>query len=380
MACEQGLHEGDENGHLCSDSGDWAGDILCASSKRLSTKTLPSKRKSSEEAEVRKTGKGILETIGKALSALILKWFPHSPDDLVQLKEFISDFPDLYWNESFYKKMASVSFAHAKSEFTKQDTKTICRQRFERPIPFYSIDPLNYFNPYYSAQILARLVLEQNGGDITNAISFITRMFEVSDKLYPKKNTFLITSPPSCGKSYLINSFVKNFWAVGYIQNNKKNSSSDFNYQDAVGMRINLWNECLMEGKAFVEQAKQVWEGDNVSVNVKHERMKILKRTPLFICANNEPWQFCMYAKSAFKDRCFHYKWTKQPWLIKLDAYPVPICWHIIMENYQNVEWWNNVLTVDQILSKRHDDEVFFSNWLKTELTPEEWLYINTQL
>lgn len=380
MACKPGLPEGDENEPDGPDQGDWAGDILCSKTERLPAKALASKRKFGEKDEVRsEPGQGFLEKTGKALSALILKWFPHSPDELVQLNEFEETFPNLYWNETFCQKMVSISFDHAKKKFTKQSTKAILEQRYNQPIPFY-LAPMTYYNPKFSAQILARLILEQNGGDITNAISFVTVMFEVADKLYPKKNTLLITSPPSCGKTYLINSFVKNFWSVGYIQNNKKHGSSDFNYQDAVGMRINLWNECLMEGKTFVEQAKQVWEGDDVSVNVKHQRMKIMKRTPLFITANQDPWTFCMYAKQAFIDRCFHYKWRKQPWLAKLDAYPVPICWHLIMQNYKDVEWWNVIPPFEALIADGHKDESFFDHWLKSESTPEEWLYINTQL
>lgn len=289
----------------------------------------------------------------------------------------MSNFTYLYWNDQAFQKVAKVAFKHAKLTFMHQSTKEILKQRYDNPKNYY-LQGLSYYSPDFSAHVIARLILEQVGGDITNAIQFVQSIFNISDKLIPKVNTFLIVSPPSAGKTYLINSFAKNFWPLGMVQNHVKNGGN-FNWQDAVGCRLNLWNECLLMGEAFIEQAKAVWEGDAVSVDVKHEKQKTLKRTPLYITCNKDPWAFTLGSKQAFLDRCIQYRWHRQPWLKKMDAYPVPSAWHLIYENSQRVEWWNDVPTTDVLVANKNLPLNDYATWLRSEMDEQEWNELNTK-
>lgn len=310
---------------------------------------------------------------------MILKWFPQTPDELHSLPDFREDpeFSFLYWKNSSFQQLALVAFKHAKLTFMQQSTKAILEMRYNNPKVYY-LDGLAYYSPEFSANLLARLILEQNGGDVTNAIQFIQSIFNITDKIIPKVNTFLIISPPSAGKTYLISSLAKNFWPLGLVQNHVK-GGGNFNWQDAVGCRLNLWNECLLMGEAFIEQAKAVWEGDSVSVDVKHEKQKTLKRTPLFITCNKDPWTFAPGSRQAFLDRCVLYRWHRQPWLKKFEAYPVPSAWHLLYEKSSQVEWWNDVPTTDVLLADRHAPLSDYATWLRSELPDDEWKELNTK-
>lgn len=377
MACHGEPHKGDENGHDNSDSEEWAGAFLHGENGESSGQTLSLKRKAGEEAEIPSGKKSWMEEQGQAVSSLILKWFPNTPDELHSLPDFRANFNYLYWNDVSFQKVAKVAFKHAKLTFMQQSTHDIFEQRYNNPKNYY-LDGQSYYSPDFSAKILARLILEQNGGDVTNAIQFIQSIFNITDKVIPKVNTFLIISPPSAGKTYLINSLAKNFWPLGLVQNHVK-GGGDFHWQDAVGCRFNLWNECLLMGESFIEQAKAVWEGDAVSVNVKHEKQKTLKRTPLFITCNKDPWSFTPASKQAFLDRCIIYRWHRQPWLKKLDSYAVPSSWHILYNNTQRVEWWNDVPTTDVILAERNLPLNDYASWLRSELEENEWKELNTK-
>lgn len=377
MACHEGSHKGDENGHDDSDSEEWAGAMLCGETGYGPRHTLPVKRPSSEETEVRSGKISWLEEVGKAVSSLILKWFPNTPDDLHSLPDFREWHSDLYWNDQLFQKVSKVAFKHAKLTFMQQSTKKILLQRYQNPKNYY-LDGQSYYSPEFSSKIIARLILEQNGGDVTNSIQFIQSIFNITDKVIPKVNTLLIVSPPSAGKTYLVNSLANNFWPKGLVQNHVK-GGGDFQWQDAVGCRFNIWNECLLMGESFIEQAKAVWEGDAVSVNVKHEKQKTLKRTPLFITCNKDPWSFTQSNKQAFLDRCVMYRWHRQPWLKKLDSYAVPSCWHLLFENSQRVEWWNDVPTTDVLVATRNEPLNDYATWLRSELDEEEWTELNTK-
>lgn len=377
MACHEGSHEGDQNGHDDSDTDEWLGTYFCESGPSSSSGTLQRKRKASQEPEIREAKVWWLETKGKEISALILRWFPQTPDDLHSLYDFRTKHNDLFWNDQLFQKVAKVAFKHAKLTFSQQSTRQILEHRTKSPEIYY-LDSHSYFNPEFSAHILARLVLEQNGGDIPEAMKFLESVFNVCDKVVPKFNTLCLVSPPSCGKSYFVLSLLNNFWPMGQCQNNVK-GGSDFQFQDAVGCRVNLWNECLLQGDAFIDLSKNIWEGLACAVNVKHEKQKLLKRTPLFVTCNKDPWTFAQQCRSAFMDRCFYYRWHKQPWLKKLQSYPVPTAWHIIIENYKRSEWWNDVLTTDVILAERAAPISDYSNWLRLQMNEEEWNDLTTK-
>lgn len=313
--------------------------------------------------------------MGKALAQHILTWFPKTHNDLRDSPGFEDDFRELYWNEKKFLAIAHTAMKHAKRQFFEKSAGEVFHHRFMHPQTFYFAE-LAYYDPIFSAKALCKVIFLQCFEQIELAKDFISKFMLVLNKEVPKRNTFLMVSPPSSGKTWVVNSCLDNFWAVGGIQNTKK-GGSNFTYQDGVGMRVNLWNECILQEKAAIETAKQVWEGDRTSVQVKHEKNTFLYRTPLFVTANNVPWTYCKTEEKAFLDRCYFYKWTPQPWLLKMGKYPCPLAWHIIMANYTSDEWWNEIqkLGIDQLIEEQDDHS--YESWLKDNVTPDEWKYLN---
>lgn len=80
-----------------------------------------------------------------------------------------------------------------------------------------------------------------------------------------------------------------------------------FPLNDAPGKRIILINEPVIADKR-IELIKNVMEGQDTAINVKHKKGITLPRTPLIISSNKELWHYCPCEQQAILNRCIVYK------------------------------------------------------------------------
>lgn len=301
---------------------------------------------------------------GEKAAAKILEWFPASLSGLRKLPLFRKYFKAYYWNQKFFDNVMPIAWDHSVLEWNKFSLAKIIAIRAKSPESFLLDHHLDYYAPRYSAELLARLLLEQYHTPEA-ARDFIRQVIQITDKEVPKINTLLIISPPSAGKTFLINSLITLLWNTGQIRNSKKGGDT-FTYQDGNNKRANVWNECALCGKEAVETAKQVWEGFAVSINVKFAKGQTLERTPLFVTCNQVPWSMVPGEKPAFLDRCFSHTWTTQRWLKNVCFYPSPLGWKNLLKHFEDIGWWEKIPGVAYFDDRAAIGETrMFHDWLK---------------
>lgn len=312
--------------------------------------------------------------MGTAVSQKIQQWFADDVQTLISFPEFRIQFPQLYWDSDKRDKICRVAFPDALNEWNKLPMKEIIKRRHAAPLSFMRTHHKPYYEPWFSAHIICRLLLEQFDDNQERTRQFLRETFDVLDKRVPKKNTMCIVSPPSSGKTYFVNSLMTLCWKYGQIRNNKKGGDS-FTYQDAVDTRINEWNECLLMGKEEIETAKMVWEGAPAPVNVKYKSGQKLQRIPLFVTSNAVPWRMTHGEDKAFRDRCYYYIWKQMPWLKELELYPSPLAWWVICEWSEHPDWWDDVMKTDEIVfsAKEGKADIYYHNWCRKQVTEEQW-------
>lgn len=124
-----------------------------------------------------------------------------------------------------------------------------------------------------------------------NMEEFMDHVYMILNKQHQKKNTLFFFGPPNCGKTLLGLSLVRStkFWA------NIQNFESNFFLQDGIGKRSILMNEPRIDDKKF-ETIKNVFEGCDVSIDVKHLKSQVLKRVPVIVTSN---LKIAYYTKAA---------------------------------------------------------------------------------
>nr|AWV66976.1 Structural ORFs [Ambidensovirus sp.] len=312
--------------------------------------------------------------MGEKAAAAVLKWFPEDQTSLALIPEFKTEFPQLYWDQQKRKQVLDVAFEDATKAWLFAPLEEIIAKRWANPLSFLRNNHKPYYSPQISADILMRLVLEQNDSNIERAIEFISNVITVVDKKLPKQNTIVIIGEPSSGKTYFIHSLLTLLWKYGQIRNNKKNGDS-FTYQDALGCRAVEWNECLLMGKEEIETAKMVWEGAPTPINVKYKSNQRMQRTPLFVTSNGSPWRMCQQEARAFQQRAFVHYWKSASWLKFFGLYPNPLAWKTIYETYEDHDAWNRVPSITELhlqVSPPVNPDIFFDSWVKENVADEE--------
>ncbi|GBM79722.1 Non-capsid protein NS-1 [Araneus ventricosus] len=174
----------------------------------------------------------------------------------------------------------------------------------------------NYYYNYDESCRIARELLTYQCGDNVNI--FCTDLVNVLEYRIPKRNTFVVVSPPSSGKNYLFDA-VRDYY-LNSGQMNNPNKYNQFAYQDCHNRRIIIWNEPNFEQRE-IENLKMLMAGDNLSANVKCKPQANVKRTPVIVLSNSEP-SFCR--NGAFNDRIFRYYWNSAPFLREYNKKPRP--------------------------------------------------------
>lgn len=147
---------------------------------------------------------------------------------------------------------------------------------------------------------------------------FVTDLINVTDMKIPKRNCFLVVSPPSAGKNFFFDAVKDYYLNVGQMQN--PNKYNTFAYQDCHNRRLLIWNEPNYEPRE-TENLKMLFAGDNLSANVKCKPQANVKRTPVICMSNNVP-RFANH--EAFEDRIITYYWKSAPFLKECLKKPRP--------------------------------------------------------
>lgn len=337
--CSCGQHFGNLLEHELSGTERWFGDALCRESAQANGEAYAHEQGSSKGNKRPYESSAAIQ--GKAIAALLERWAPSKLEDVRLIPGFEEDYPTLYWDSQKFEKVVDNAWQHCIRKWNGKTFEEICQKQNENPLKYLLSNHIPYYNPEVSAKILGRLILFQSH-NVETAIDFVKSLICVMDKVDSKKNTLLIYGPPSCGKSYLINSLLKVIWNEGNIENATK-GGSEFTFQEAYNKRATLWNECSFNGVKNCDTAKQIWEGSPTAMQVKYKKGTILTRTPVFVTTNRIPWSMYPNEREAFMDRCFMFTWRRAEWMKKISLKAHPLAWYHILLNYQDVEWWNEL-------------------------------------
>lgn len=181
-----------------------------------------------------------------------------------------------------------------------------------RSVQDFDIYYLSYFE---SMAVIEDLLVFQMGGEIDR---FCTDLINILEKRLPKRNCFVIVSPPSAGKNFLCDGIRDYFLNTG--QMNNPNKYNQFAYQDCPNRRLIIWNEPNYEARE-TENLKMLFGGDNLSANVKCKPQSNVKRTPVIVTSNNYPH---FVKQSAFADRVILYNWKPAGQLKDIHKKPLP--------------------------------------------------------
>nr|WQF02862.1 MAG: nonstructural protein NS1 [Bee densovirus 5] len=311
--------------YSCAEDG--SGVYLAAEPDEVYERANPRKRKASGRKE------HSAEELGEQLVEAIKEIMPIDENHFKTSSYFAVKFRFLLFNQSRLNNLLGGAWHIVTSEFNELTMDEILAMQMNNQKQFLGDGHDLYYSINLSSKIVYRLLLNQLGHE-SEVKLFIERVYKILDKAYPKVNSMTIISEPSAGKTYLLNSLGRLIWNKGNIRNHNNNSDS-FPYQDAYNKRINFWNECHLEGTTHIEMAKMIWEGQGIPINRKHEKGCTMKRTPLFVSSNKDPWSMRPEVKKAFMDRTFYYRWKPQLWLKELDRQLHPLLWCTLFEDME---------------------------------------------
>lgn len=187
-------------------------------------------------------------------------------------------------------------------------------------ILIWSARSLNAFDSYYfnyeeSFNVVTELLTFQMGDRV---VEFCRDLVDTLECNIPKRNCFVVCSPPSAGKNFFFDG-VKDYY-LNSGQMNNPNKYNQFAYQDCHNRRIIIWNEPNYEPREM-ENLKMLFAGDNLSANVKCKPQANVKRTPVIVLTNSLP-NFCQ--QTAFQDRVITYHWNQALFLKDYNKKPRP--------------------------------------------------------
>ena len=193
-----------------------------------------------------------------------------------------------------FNKAKIVSAAQSEARFFMANNMVID----DVLLQFVTVDLRIYDKPFLTLEdsmVLLDNWFLHNGWD---ALEFITNLFRVLTKAAEKVNVFLVMGPSNSGKTMMLlqplSVLVSN---VGRIPSLNA-ASNNFVWQDCLNTNLICIDECVIQPGSF-EEAKQIFAGEDTSVNIKHSPQAILKRTPIVACTNRQPWVFAPNEKDA---------------------------------------------------------------------------------
>lgn len=199
----------------------------------------------------------------------------------------------------------------------------------EKTVKIWSSRRLKDFDNYYlsfdeSYNIIYSLLSYQMG-DLKK--DFCATLYNILERRLPKRNCFVVVSPPSAGKNFFFDGIRDYFLNTG--QMNNPNKYNQFAYQDCYNRRLIIWNEPNYENRE-TENLKMLFAGDCLSANVKCKPQANVKRTPVIVLTNVRPHFLNHYA---FTDRTVCYQWNSCSMLKDILKKPRPdACIKVLMD------------------------------------------------
>lgn len=238
--------------------------------------------------------------------------------ELVHTKEYLQSPLAIYRLDSREVKDAMDTWASTVNTWSRADYVKF----YDNPktIKIWSARSIDDFDTYYysyedSCAVINRLLEYQMGQKIDE---FCTNLIDVLERRVPKRNCFVVVSPPSAGKNFFFDAIRDYYLNTG--QMNNPNKYNQFAYQDCTNRRVLFWNEPNYEPRE-TENLKLLFGGDNMSANVKCKPQANVKRTPVIVTSNYMP-NFAR--QGVFADRIVTYHWTNANFLKEYDKKPIP--------------------------------------------------------
>lgn len=175
---------------------------------------------------------------------------------------------------------------------------------------------------------MERILYIQTNGNIKQ---FVTEVFQVLEKLLPKKNCIYIIYEPSSGKNFIFDAIKTFYLNTGQMGNFNRNTS--FPFQDCDSRRVIMWNEPNIEPRSY-ETVKMLLGGDTLSVNKKYEDYVEIYRTPIIMLTNIE----VLPRTPVWTDHCFFYQWQRIDIWENNVAKPHTFAWRELVNKYVDLK------------------------------------------
>lgn len=190
----------------------------------------------------------------------------------------------------------------------------------------YSRDCKSIYYTLDESVRIANELLDYQFENDTDAIKvFLRNLYEVVDKIIPKRNSLAILSPPSAGKNFFMDAVASYFLNYGMF--GTANKTNNFSWADGAGKRLVLWNEPNYE-TYHVEKIKELLGGDTTRIHVKYKGDQPLQGPPIIILTNNH---LNIMNDDAFRDRLITYTWRSAPFLKQYNKKLLPTFFYKIL-------------------------------------------------
>lgn len=177
-----------------------------------------------------------------------------------------------------------------------------------------------------------------------NKEEFVSNVKKVVDKIEMKKNSFWLFGDTNAGKSLIANSIVESCRFYANIMEFDEHTSFPLN--DSPGKRILLINEPSI-GEKRIELIKNIMEGQEVAINVKHAKGITLPRTPIIFCSNKTLWHYKPIEMPAIMNRCYMYTLSTFEELIHCEKKLNPLMWNVLYGiSETNSEFFKQLSTI----------------------------------
>jgi len=193
------------------------------------------------------------------------------------------------------------------------------------PYPrYFAMNGDHYMSPSDSREAVYELLLFQYNTD-AEVVKFLRRLYDVCEKIEPKKNSMYINGPPNSGKTWFLDMVSAFHVNVGHVSNMVR--GDHFPLNDCVNRRLLTWNEPSIMPSAY-DTVKMIAGGDPCPANVKYQGHSVINRTPLIFTANT--WQFNR-GDPVWTSRMHFEQWRTAPLLKRYTQYPHPRAYAMMM-------------------------------------------------
>lgn len=269
-------------------------------------------------------GEGVRKSGAQQLHEIVQEALPRDESDVD--REVVNRGLHHLFHIRGYEQLKTTYLTVQKINFCDKDWDSIMELLPDEDPKCYSI--------YQSIKWVLR-ILEHNNIDPKK---FCTDVYQIMNKVLPKKNCLMVIGAPQAGKTYLLSSIAKS--AIYYSTVQSLTGKSAFELQDMLDSRCALINEPLITDNTF-ETMKNVLEGQPVTIDKKFKAGSTLHRTPCFVATN---FNLCNYTthraanKQALEARTTHYTFNTFPDLVDAILPLNPKCWYSLIRHYVHLD------------------------------------------